>query len=105
MNDKAPFDEVPKTTEQVLLLARSFPKRCEMIRNFLVSYAPLVPHVSKSRQGMGELLQQVGLDVLKVQTEYGGNFPQAIGEARRQPVVKEPEAAPTENDTQDDNNE
>ena len=75
-----PFPQIKRHPEEMIELAKSFPQRAEMIRDFLICYQPLCARRVVEEHGMASLVDQFIMDILKVQEEFQGKFPLAIGE-------------------------
>lgn len=74
------FKEITKTDEEKVELAKSFSGRAEMLRDMIMCYQPLCCQRIVREHGMAGIIEQIISDVLTVQTDFGGSFPEAIGE-------------------------
>jgi hypothetical protein len=82
---KAAPTEIYKSSTERLELALRFRHRAEMIRDFLMVYQALCCPRIVAERGMTALVDQFIEDVLKVEKEFGGRFPLAIGENDAKP--------------------
>ena len=74
----AEIQEVKITPDEFIELASTFSTRAKLIRDFCLAYQPHVPQLRRPGVGMASLVKQFATDIVKVQTDFGGNFPQAI---------------------------
>src|SRR6056297_2652151 len=91
-------DVMPEKTkvhaEEKLELAKAFPHRVEMIRDFLMCYQPLCVRRLVKAQGMRHLVEQFHADLLVVAEDFNGNFPAAIGEVEERDDTEEATVTP-----------